>query len=251
MDTVRNVSFTDYIQNKGIKLSKSFPSVDKKNISAKKITEQINIIAEFHSVVKNYNGLDAKTIKNKTGKLIGRYKIQVKNLKKYAAIKEKSSSLNTFEKYFLNTYKDVVKRCEQCLEYINDDEYFNIIKRSMKDSEICLGNCYFDNIWKEKSIFIRDYSDISFNMVEIDGISFINKLKCSNCNLNFKDIIDEYIYAEDISSASKNFMMALISYPNEYIKCIERYRRNGSYETEERFAKRLAKAIKKDGESII
>lgn len=239
------------MESKGIKLSKNFPSVDKKNVSGKKITEQINIIAKFHSAAKNYNGFDTKTIKNRTGKLIGKYRIQVKNLKKYAVTKEKNSSLNIFEEYFLGTYKDIVKRCEECLDYIDDEEYFKIIKRSMKNSEICLGNCYFDNIWREKDIFINNYSDISFNMIEIDGISFIRKLKCNNHNLNFKDIIDEYIYAENISKASRNFMIALISYPNEYMKCIGRYKRSESNETEERFVKRLAKAIKKDGESII
>lgn len=251
MNNIKDISFIDYIKNQGIRLCENSPFVDKKNISVEKIIDQIGAAAELHSIARNYDGFDVKTIKNRTGKLIGRYKIQVKNLKKYAVMKEKSDSLNMFEEYFLDTYKDVIKRCEACFNYIDDDEYLEIIKRSMKNNDICLGNCYFDNMWKKGNIFIVDYSDLSFNMVETDGVKFIKKLKANDPKLNVLKIIDEYINAENISEFSRRFMKALISYPDEYMKCIERYKRSGTEELEERFVKRLAKAIKKDGESII
>ncbi|KHD37213.1 spore coat protein [Clostridium acetobutylicum] len=251
MGSLDDISFIDYIEENGIRLSNIVNHIDKKDIDEKKAIEQIQTIADFHSIARGYNGLDVKTIKNKIGKLVGQYKIHAKKLKKYADMKKKRSNLTMFEEYFLNTCESVIERCEKCLGYINDDEYMEIIKRSMRNNDICLGNCYFENLWKNGNIFLADYSDIAFNMVEIDGVKFIGKLKSNSLDLNFELLIDKYIEAENIKSESKNLMKALISYPSEYIKCVERYERNSDESLEDRFVKRLAKSIRKDGDSII
>ncbi|URZ07988.1 spore coat protein [Clostridium felsineum] len=251
MSSIKDTSFIDYIRKKGINICNTVHVMNKNYIDEKKIIEQIHIIGEFHKIARDYNGFDVKNIKNKIGKLVGQYKIQEKNLKKYAAIKEKSNELTMFDEYFLSTYKGVIKRCEKCLNYISDDKYIQIIKRGMRNNDICLGNCYFDNLWKDKELCIVDYSDVAFNMVEIDGIKFLNKLKINNFDFDFELLIDEYILTEGIERESENFMKALISFPVEYIKCVERYQRNTDKDLEDKFTAKLNKAIRKDGESII
>jgi hypothetical protein len=76
-------------------------------------------------------------------------------------------------------------------------------------------------------------------------------LKKKGYNLDYIKCIDRFCNLESLENNSKNFILALLSYPHEFMKIYEKYRRNKKSWTEEEYVKRFLGAIKEDGVSFI
>lgn len=248
---IKKTSFEEHLLNNGIKVIGAFTPLLEDNISEKTALEQLEIIAAFHGAAMTYNKINTGMIRNKLGKSVEKYKINIKNLKREVSSISANNVTNEFENILVESSEEYMKRAEQSLQEIYASNYIGLIKRSMKRYEISLGNTYFTNLRKNEGIEIASLKRCAYNMLEIDGVYFINKMKRNGYKLDFEKLISSFCDIEGFNSNSNNFIKALISYPHEYMKCIERYRENRNMCTVSDFKLCLKRAMEKDGESIL
>jgi len=129
--------------------------------------------------------------------------------------------------------------------------YMELVARSMDNVEICLTNVDFDNLGKSEIIEIVNFDDIAYNMVEMDCYYFLVKLKRKGFKVDFNKCIDEFCQLEGLGDSSKVFTRALLSYPYEFIKIYEKYKKNKKNWNEEEYIRRLLNGIKEDEMSLI
>lgn len=246
MDNLKNISLKQYIESLGINFYENAHRLKKENITEELVVQQLHVINKFHKILKEYDGYDVKKIDNKTGRLVEKYKMEIRSGKRYIKNIEKGNISDDFKDMFL----DYIARSEKCILHASKN-YVSLIKRSMKAREICVGECYFDNIYENEGLFIKDLNSVCFDMVEIDGINFIGKIKKIKNGFDLEKLIHEYVYIEKLDSSSEEFIKAIISYPSEVMKCFRRYIKEEEKFSEDYFIKKIEKAAKKDGKSII
>lgn len=246
MDNLKNISLEKHFEINGIKSFKSAHTLKKDDITEELIIKQFHAINKFHKILSEYNGYDVKSIDNKTGKLVERYKMEIRLVKRYIKnIKEDNASDN-----FNDMLLSYLERSEKCI-FKASNNYIDLIKRSMKNREICLEDCYFDNVYEDKHLFIKNASCICFDMIEIDGINFIDKIKTVKGEFDLEKLIHEYVCIEKLDNCSEEFMKALVSYPSEVMKWFKRYIKEGEKFPKEYYLRKVERAAKKDGKSII
>lgn len=246
MDNLKNISLKQYLEVNGVNFSESANTIKKSNIDEELIIKQFNLINKLHELLDNYKGYDVKNIDNKTGKLVEKHKMEIRLGKRYIKSIDRSEIPDDFN-YMLLSY---LERSEKCILTASKN-YVDLIKRSMKNREICLHDCYFDNLYENKKIVVRDIRCICFDMLEVDGINFMLKIKESKSKLNLEKLIHEYVGIENLNDCSEEFMRAIVSYPSEVMKWFRRYIKEGEKFPKEYYAKKIEKAAKKDGKSII
>jgi len=209
------------------------------NIYAK---DHLRLISKFHIEAKEYKFPINKGIKNNLGKTIEEYKVDIKKAGKY--LEKNKELLDKNAEIFL-------KRAEDCVKLAEKSHYIDLIKRSMTRSEICIGNNIPLNTSGVNEIFVMNIEDCSYDLIEMDGILYLSKLKRKGIKLNYKKLIKWYCQDEGLGLDSEKFMLALLSYPREFLKCIERYRLNKREWTEDEFISNIEQSFKKDGISLI
>lgn len=246
MDNLKNISLRQYIEINGINFFQDTHTIKKSQLTEACIIEQFHIINQFHNILKEYRGYDVKNIDNKTGRLVEKYKMEVRLAKRYAKSLRENNSSDDFNDILLK----YIQRSENCIIEASRN-YVDLIKRSMKNEEVCLGDCYFDNIYVNGQLFIKDIDHICFDMLEIDAIDFIDKIREEKEDLNWEKLIHEYVCIEKLDSCSEGFIKALVSYPSEVMKWFKRYIKEGEKFSKEYYVRKIERAAKKDGKSII
>lgn len=245
-------SFKGYLEAKGVKCVNQFEnheSIDDINTSV--IEKQICNITEFHIKTLGYTGYMNKRLDNNIGKVVEQYKIYIKRLSKQLDNLKKSGDNNKFENLVLK-YGDIyLGRANKCIETINNNDYIGLILRSMKRTEMCIGNTYFNNLRKTNSLEIINVEDCSYNMVEMDLFNLLSKIKRRGVDIDFNSCIKSFCDLESLNINSFNFVLAMISYPYEFVKCCNRYREGTKKWTTEQYAEKLKKAMVADGDSLI
>lgn len=246
MNNLKNISLKQYIEISGINFSESTHTVKKGEITEELIIEQFHVINKFHKILRDYRGYDIKNIDNKTGRLVEKYKMEIRLGKRYI----RSTKGNNISDDFNDMLLKYIERSEECVLQASRN-YVDLIKRSMKSGEICLEDCYFDNVYENEHLFIRDASSICFDMIEIDGINLIDRIKVIKDEFDWEKLIHEYACIEKLNACSEEFMKALISYPSEVMKWFRRYVKDEEKFPKDYYLKKIKKAAKKDGKSII
>ena len=217
------------------------------DIIEKLIMEQFQAIYAFHKKSLGFNGYLRNRLNNNTGKLIEEYKVSIKKLSGDINNIKENEPKNSFEELIIKYGKEVINRGEECIRAVYDSGYIEIITRSMRRTEICLGNTDFQNLRKSEFIEVVSFEDCSYNMVEMDCFFLLSKLKRKGMELDFERLVNEFCYIEGLGANSSKFLIALISYPHEFMKCCNRYREGKREWNENRFAERLKKALIQDG----
>jgi hypothetical protein len=247
-------SFCEGLKTKGIHQVQNFGN-DKiysdRNISEGDALEQIKIMSEFHSLLIGYEGFIGKRLDNYTGKKVEQYKIYIKKIKRDIKKLKAAGPKNLFEERLLECGDNFIERSEACISEIYNADYYGLISRSMKRTEICIGNTSLSNLRKKETIEIIDLSHCSYNMVECDVLYLLSKLKRAGTNLNWTGLIEEFCRVEKLDSNSLRFVTAMLSYPQEFMKCCNRYRYAKKDWSDEEYEIKLVKAIEKDGNSLI
>lgn len=245
-------SFKKYLESKGIKCVERFDSdIDFESITAEEIKNQIYNISEFHIKTLGYTGYMSKRLDNNIGKTVEQYKIYIKRLSKQINNLNKNGINNDFEK-LLFKYGDIyLNRSDKCISTIYKSNYINLILRSMKRTEMCLGNTYFNNLRKVRSLEIIDVDECCYNMVEMDIAYFLGKIKRRNIDADFYSLIKDFCELESLDENSYKFILSIISYPYEFVRCCNRYREGIKNWTVEQYVEKLQKAIIADGDSLI
>lgn len=241
-------SFLKYVEERGVNIVETLEPIDKVTIMQNEelAMKQLDAINFFHKAALGYDAI-GHNIQNSTGKLVENYKIYNKKLKR---IIETNYNDETLYKIIIgNKGTKYLKRGEKCISLIKELGYFNIIRRSMEKYEVCLGPTYYDNLRKSQGVKVKSLKDSCYNFWEIDAVSFLRKLKGKGCQFDWDGLIKYYCKIENLEEESRQFILAAISYPIEFMKCIDKYHRKKW--SSEVLIDKLNKAIKMDGESLI
>ena len=245
--------FSDYMMFKDIKkvdvIDFKYKNIEK-DIPEELIIQQFGAIYEVHEKCMGFNGYLRNRLNNNTGKIIEDYKRSIKKLDVDINNINKDRPKNSFEEIIIKYGKEVIDRGQECIREVQESNYLEIITRSMRRSEICLGNTDFQNIRMDDFIYVVDFNNCSYNMVEMDCLPLLGRLKRKGAKLDFCKLAKEFCYIEGLDANSKKFLIALISYPHEFMKCCNRYRAGKRMWHEDKFSKRIIKALVQDGDPL-
>ena len=247
-------SFQQYLTTMGVKkvnfMLKNNETLNRRILEGK-VLDQIHIINEVHKLSCGFNGYLRKRINNHTCKLIEDDKIQLNKLRRSLEKIEENGPADRIEEIVLERGYKILARGEKVIDTIMNNGYMDLVARSMDNVEICLTDVDFDNLGKGETIEIVNFDDIAYNMVEMDCYYFLVKLKRKGFKVNFNRCIDEFCELEGLGKNSKIFIRALLSYPYEFIKIYEKYKKNKKNWNEEEYIRRLLNGIKEDEISLI
>ena len=245
--------FSDYMMFKDVKkvdiIELKYKNIDV-DIIEKLIIEQFGIIYDFHQKSLGFNGYLRNRLNNNTGKAIEEYKMSIKKLAFDIDNIKIDEPKNSFEELIIKYGEETINRGEACISKVYHSDYIEIITRSMRRTEICLGNTDFQNLRKSNFIEVVSFEDCAYNMVEMDCFFLLSKLKRKGVKLDFERLVNEFCYIEGLDTNSSQFLIALLSYPHEFMKCCNRYREGKKEWQEGRFSEKLVKALIQDGDSL-
>lgn len=247
-------SFSSYLEKNGIFIDKSITSdnIDLKNLNEENIRGQLEAITDFHKAASGYNGYLYEGMKNGTGKIVERYKVETKKLRRQLESYDNNTEKTYFQKLVLDKGSNYLNRAEQCINEVYKWGYLDLIKRSMLRIEICAGKTYFGDIKKELAgVKISCLDKCCYNMDEVDAFYFLNKIKKKLDAAELNNYVSFFCNLEGLSLKSQNYILALLSYPEDFIKCCSRYREKKKNWSEEKFAIKLEKIILSDTSSLI
>ncbi|GIM29643.1 hypothetical protein CPJCM30710_23090 [Clostridium polyendosporum] len=247
-------SINNYLQEKKINVVRGKEKTKKilpNELDEYNILKQIEVISMFHEKMKNSNGVFLLSIQSSIGKEIEECKVQIKKLKRILGKIEERGPSDSFERELYFLAPKILDRAKKCINYISNDEYISIILRSMKNNEVCLGSCESNNLWVDGEIKVCDISGLCFNTVECDCIAYLNKLKRKGVDISWEKVVTEFICHESLQNISKNFILAMISYPFEFMKICDKRREGKKHWDDNEYARRLTLAVLKDGEALI
>jgi len=246
--------FSDYMMFKGIKnvdlIEFKYENVAQE-ITEKLIIEQFGAIHGLHEKSLGFSGYLRNRLNNNTGKTIEEYKISIKKLAGDIKSIKRDEPKNSFEELIIKYGGEIISRGEECIKCVYEANYLGIITRSMRRGEICLGNTDFQNLRQNDFIEVVSFGDCCYNMVEMDCFLLLSKLKRRGVKVDFHKMAEEFCYIEGLDESSTNFLLALISFPHEFMKCCNRYRAGKRMWHEDRFSQKLTKALIQDGESLL
>jgi len=200
-------------------------------------------MGELHRITKGYNFHVSKCINNNLGKTVEQYKVEIKKLKRYMQDQDEND--------ISENIKDVIKMAQSSVARVTEAGYLELIKRSMEGEEICIGNSFPSNIRRNNGIEVISLNDCSFDMVEMDGVYFFSKLMKKGYRLDWQNEIEFYCREENLGMDSVKYMLALLSFPRESVKCINNYRLSKKEWGINQFKKHLQKTIIKDSQNLI
>lgn len=221
------------------------------NITENIVFKQIEAICEFQKLAMQYQGMAYKMMNNKIGKTVEKYKVWIKNLSNTLRNIKSKDYMNEFECTLIETSDIYMHRAESCINLVNDSDYLGLVRRSMERSELCLGTTYFNNIRKKDSIEIASLNRCAYNMIEMDAVYLIRKLKRNIISIDYSKIINYFCELQGLNKNSYMFIMALSSYPHEYMKCCERYRLKRNKFNVNYYKQKLNDAVERDGENLL
>lgn len=247
------MDITDYLINKGIMVGKEFFS---KNIEDKKainIDKQLELIVFTQNLLMKQKETIIPRIDSSIGKDIENFKVQIKRNTRAINLLKENRNKCELDFFIAEEGAKIIKRANDTLEALDNELYLRLIKRSMKNYEICLGKVDEGNLKIDDCgvIKIRTIKYISYNLVESDCYSYIKRLKKREWKENINDLIKKFIHLSALSYDSENYIRILSSYPLEQMKVLSKYRVEGIMKSDEEWIRELNLANKKDGNELL
>ena len=215
---------SSYLEDRNIYVLNSKISKDK-NEDNKNIYKQIENIIFFNNKIGQYKENLFPRIGAAIGKEVNMYYSQIILISKYLREIENKDNLNSIDFYLINRGELLIDLGKKSLNHINKNGFKELIKRSMSNYEVCLTRVDEGNLKVEEdgSIKIGTIRYMTYNLKEHDIYSYIKKIKRREVNLDIEDIINYYISITKLGEYSKEYLKALVSYPNEEFRIIEKY----------------------------
>lgn len=244
--------FEKHLESKGIvKVDRFNSEIKYEDITIPMIRDQVHVISEFHIRTLGYTGRMNRRLDNNIGKVVEQYKIHIKRLDRDLKRLKNSNGYSEFEKILSEVGEEYLIRAKKSIKNVYKNNYINLILRSMDRVEMCLGNTYFNNLREGEKIEVIDTGDCCYNMVETDLVYFLSKIKRHGMNVDFNELVMEFCELQSLGSDSLEFILSMLSYPYEFMKCCNRYRDKSKNWTEEEYVLRLNKAMLADGGILI
>ncbi|GAA0728375.1 spore coat protein CotS [Clostridium malenominatum] len=245
-------TFEQYLISKGIEVVQEINfDLKSKKITEEMLKEQLKLISEFHEKVKGSTIGVKERLDSRAGRIVENYKVNIKKLKRDIVRFKENGPSHIFEEIVLYKGDEYVNRGEEVIKTIYDNNYYDLILRSMKNKEICLGNVDFSNLVSGENIKIKSAKKASCNMVEIDCYNLLYKYKKKGLDVNFKELTRYFCELENLEDNSYRFIIACLSFPYEVTKQCNNYRlRKGEF-TEDEYLLKLQKAIVQDSMTLL
>jgi len=217
------LELNEYLKRKNIIIKDSKLSSYKIE-NKEEVFKQIDNIIYFQKSVGAYKENLLPRIRASIGKELEEYKAQVILMERYIKNLKNKKDLNKIDNYIKDKEKEILYKAEISLKHIALKDYREIIERSMKNYEICLGRVDESNLALEDNIIlVGTIKYMSYNIREHDIYSLIKKIKRKDIEISFQEIIDYYIEKENLKEGSRKYLEGLSSYPNEQLKVMKRY----------------------------
>ncbi|ENK1244041.1 spore coat protein CotS [Clostridium sporogenes] len=255
MDSLKKITdISHYLESKDINVIEEFKDDfrDLNNLSEEAVIKQLKAVSLFHKNTLGNKNYIRGGIKNKTGSIVEKYKLDLKKINKYIKVlKDKKSSNTDFEKLILEYMPDYTDRAEKVIENIYKNGYINLVWRSMERKEICLGKTYFNNIRYNKGIEVIDISKCSYDMIEMDCIELLYKVNKKNASLSIEKLCESFCEFENLNNESYKFILYMLSYPYSLIKCCMKYMKEKDLKKEKHYMDRFNKAMNFEFNSFV
>ncbi|WP_297422669.1 spore coat protein [Clostridium sp.] len=221
---MNELSMIEYLDGKGITIIGQNFSYDK-NIQKRDIVSQIELIVEVHKILVGCNFAGLNRIKSSIGKEVESYKVQIKKLQRHYDYIISKPCTNDIEKIILSNGKIMLRKAKKALNYIYENDYYGVIKRSMNREEICIGKVDKNNLRKiQGKIEIGTIKGMAYNLVEEDLYNYIKKLQRKEFDIEEEELIKIFVRGSHLSFNSFDYLKGLCSYPKDFLKTWERYR---------------------------
>lgn len=244
MNSLSKNAFSDYIRSKGIvQVEQGKEYKLKKLITDKDAVEQLYLISEFHRRTMGYDNYLCHRLEDKRGRTVEEYKIYSRRIKRQYEYIKKKNLRSDFENLIVQKGEHYIKRGEKAIDEVNNNGYLKLIKRSMDRCEICLGDTYFNNISKGENIEVVNLKGCAYNLVEIDGLYFLNKLMKKGIKLDYEKLIENFCEFEQLGEESVRFIYALLYYPYEFMKCFSKYMKYSGGIYKDKYKSKLEKLL--------
>lgn len=226
------LQLNEYLKEKNIIIKDSRLSSHKIE-SKEDVFKQIDNIIYFQKSVGAYKENLLPRLRASIGKELEGYKTQILFVDRFIRELENRKDLNKVDKYIKEWAKIILYNAKISLSHIALKDYREIIERSMRNYEICLGRVDESNlVLAEDKIIVGTIKYMTYNIKEHDIYSLIKKIKRKSIDIPLREVIDYYIEKEGLSEGSRKYLIGLSTYPNEQLKVIKRYI-EGKYDLKE------------------
>lgn len=252
MDEIENNLYS-YFTNKDIKIANKRFETKNSATSQENIKHQIDNVIRFQSLCKGYTDNVLPRIGGSIGRELENYKVQIKNLQiDYININNKVIK-NSMDILLLKEGQKLLSRGYAAIVRVENSDYSNIIRRSMINYEICLGNVSENNlrINEEGKIEVGTIKYLTYNLIEQDFYSYIKHLRKRNNNIDIEELIYYFVEKSFLENNSVEYLKGLLSYPVESLRLWDKYRRNKKELTQEQYIEGFYKANRNDGNELI
>lgn len=239
-----------YLNNNNIIIDENITRKSDRNIID--ISNQIDLIVMIQSRLINNGVTIIPRINSTIGKDVESFRVQNKKVEKILKSISLNNNKSNLDCYILEKGTIALDRAKKSFDTMDNEIYFELIRRSMNNYEMCLGRVDEGNLKVEENgvLKIRTTKYISYNLIEHDLFSYIKRVKRRGFNIQTEKVIDEFIYKSSLSEKSKNYLTALCNYPFETMKLIYKYRYYEDNNCDE-WIKKIKVAIEIDGDEII
>lgn len=247
------MDITNYLTNNGVIVEKEsfLKNADDKKIN--NIDKQLELIIYTQNLLMKQKETIIPRIDSSIGKDIENFKVQIKkNTRVINRLKEKKNKCK-LDFFIAEEGTKIIDRANYTLKALDNELYLRLIRRSMKNYELCLGRVDEGNLKVDSygAIKIRTVKYISYNLVESDCYSYIKRLKRRECKADINDVIKIFVRLSALTNDSENYIKILANYPIEQMRVLSKYRVEGNVLSDEDWIKEINLANKKDGNELL
>ena len=237
------VSFEEYLKFKNVFIEE--PTKDKIKITQENIREQLKVLCEFHKRASGYEICLLNKLDHNIGKMYQNQKMCCRVMLHHIQKIKDNGAKNVCDQYILDEGEKYIEFAFKCTQMITEDLYFKIIRRSMARREVSLGSINFNNYIDEDNVHIYD-AECSYDLIEIDCIRLLQKLKKSKDTLDIDNIIKGFCELEGLDNDSYIFIKYLSLYPVDFMKWCVHYRYNKKDMTPQEYKHMIENVLKKE-----
>ncbi|MGL5086440.1 MAG: hypothetical protein ACRC68_12105 [Clostridium sp.] len=252
MNEIENNLYS-YFTNKDIKIVNKRFETRNSAISLENIKFQIDNVIKFQSLCKGYTDNILPRIGGSIGRDLESYKVQIKNLE-IDIISIKNKSIKNRVDILLAEEGDKLLRAGiDAINRVENSGYNNIIRRSMRNYEICLGSVSENNLRvnDDGKIEVGTIKYLTYNLLEHDFYSYIKHLRKRNNKMDIDELIYYFVEKALLENNSIEYLKALLSYPIESLRLWDKYRRNKKELTQEQYIEGFYRAKRNDDNELI
>lgn len=239
-----------YLNNNNIIVDEKFSRVsDKRNLD---VNKQIELIIMVQGKLISNGVTIIPRINSTIGRDIESFRVQIKKVEKKLNELNLNNNKNGLDYYILEEGLKSLERAKRSFSSMDNNTYYDLIRRSMRNYELCLGRVDEGNLKIDDNgtLKIRTVKYISYNLIEHDLFNYIKRVKRKNFNIQVEEIIDEFIYKSSLSDNSRNYLKSICNYPTETMKLIYKYESTDNEGSDE-WVKRIKSTIDIDGDEIV